>query len=82
VEATKEANGVDYAKYGEFGGKPAGGGHGGYQGGRSRDPRILSGGPGGNHSCPHSLRKPPPTARSAGHNCPPADAESDVKPQN
>ncbi|XP_062153331.1 glycine-rich protein DC7.1-like [Alnus glutinosa] len=75
VDATKEANGADDAKYGEFGGKPGGGGYGGYQGGRSRDPRILSGGLGGRHPCPPQ--------RSLGH-CSPADqdAETEAKPQN
>jgi hypothetical protein len=75
VDATKEANGADDAKYGEFGGKPGGGRSGGYQGGRSRDPRILSGGPGGRHPCPPQ--------HSPGH-CSPADqdAETEAKPQN
>jgi len=73
VEATKGANGVDYAKYGEFGGKPAGGGHGGYQGGRSRDPRILSGRPSVKHRCPlvHGY-----------FGCAPPRAETQAKPQN
>jgi hypothetical protein len=83
VEATKEANGVDDAKYGEFGGKPGGGyggytggGYGGYQGGRSRDPRILSGGPGGKHPCPHLLSVN--TGESPGQKC----AKTEAKPQN
>jgi hypothetical protein len=79
VDATKEANGVDDTKYGEFGGKPAGGyggytggGYGGYQGGPSRDPRILSGGNGGRHPCP---------VEGSGH-CSPPGAETEVKLQN
>ncbi|XP_062173957.1 glycine-rich protein DC7.1-like [Alnus glutinosa] len=83
VGATKEANVVDDAKYGEFGGKPGGGyggytgdGYGGYQSGRSRDPRILRGRVGGEHPC-----------RQYGYglpSCPPADhdAETEAKPQN
>ncbi|XP_062150798.1 glycine-rich protein DC7.1-like [Alnus glutinosa] len=79
VDATKEANGVDDTKYGEFGGKPAGGyggyiggGYGGYQGGPSRDPRILSGGNGGRHPCP---------VEGSGH-CSPPGAETEAKLQN
>jgi hypothetical protein len=79
VDATKEANGVDDAEYGEFGGKPAGGyggytggGYGGYQGGPSRDPRILSGGPGGKYPCP---------VKGSGH-CTPPSAETEAKLQN
>jgi hypothetical protein len=39
VDATKEANGVDDAEYGEFGGKPAGG-YGGYTGGGYGDTKV------------------------------------------
>jgi hypothetical protein len=77
VEATKEANVVDDAKYGEFGGKP-GGGYGGYQGGQSRDPRILIGVSGGRHRCPplsqgHGSCRPVPAV---------PDVETEAKPQN
>jgi hypothetical protein len=57
VVATKEANG---------------GGYGGYQGGRSRDPRILSGVRGGKNPCLLS--------QSPGH-CP-QGAETKAKTQN
>ncbi|XP_062150577.1 glycine-rich protein DC7.1-like [Alnus glutinosa] len=75
VEATKEANGVDDAKYGEFGGKP-GGGYGGYTGGGSRDRRILSGVCGGRNPCQNRQNE-------GEGGCPRStDAETEAKPQN
>ncbi|XP_062173956.1 glycine-rich protein DC7.1-like [Alnus glutinosa] len=82
VEATKEANVVDDAKYGEFGGK-RGGGYGGYQGGRSRDPRILTGLSGGRHRCPGNRSVGSEWNKGPG-GCLPTDhdAETEAKPQN
>ncbi|XP_062173511.1 uncharacterized protein LOC133878969 [Alnus glutinosa] len=88
VGATKEANVVDDAKYGKFGGKP-GGRYGGYQGGRSRDPRILKSGS-GKYRCPAHRSDDSVWSKGRGSehrgisSCPPTnhDAETEAKPQN